>query len=635
MGLSQFIVYGALAASVVAASPFTNHVTHEKRDAATQGHWIKRDRLSPKDVLPMRIGLTQRNLHRGHDLLMDVSDPSSKNYGKYWTRDQVAEMFSPSKDTVDAVKDWLSSSGISGDRVRHSAGNGWVTFDATAEEAEDLLQTRYFSYEHEIEGRSAVGADEYKIPKHMQDHVDFIHPGVSLLKGGKSSSLNRRSGKENARQLQRRDSEENSCYDLVTPDCVQKLYQVPPGDKAAPGNALGLFESGTWYSPTALDAFFANFTPHIPKGTRPANVSIDISAWFYDDVNTSPPEADLDVQMAFPLVYPQNITIYQADDQYYTGYGRGSYLGWFQSWLDAVDGSYCNYTAFGETGNDPKIDPQYPDHNRTPGSENSTSPVFYQGTPACGTVDNTNVYSLSYGMNEGMLPTYYIYRQCNEFMKLGLMGTTVVAASGDAGTAPNELCNNADYYHTVSQYPSNCPYVLSVGATMLTPDLKEEVANIPKIAYASSGGFSYNYTRPSYQDKAVEAYNQKYNKLPKDAYNATGRAFPDVSALGWNLAMIWSPYVKQINGDGTSASAPIVASIINRINEERLAVGKKPVGFVNPVFYENPGMFNDVVSGNNSVCGSLGYNATPGWDPATGLGTPNYPKMLKVFMDLP
>ena len=44
---------------------------------------------------------------------------------------------------------------------------------------------------------------------------------------------------------------------------------------------------------------------------------------------------------------------------------------------------------------------------------------------------------------------------------------------------------------------------------------------------------------------------------------------------------------------GTSAAAPVFAAILNRINEERLAVGKKTVGFVNQVLYKNPGAFNE------------------------------------------
>jgi tripeptidyl-peptidase-1 len=47
------------------------HVVHEKR-AVTPSRWVKRERLSPAVILPMRIGLKQKNLHRGYDLLMDV-----------------------------------------------------------------------------------------------------------------------------------------------------------------------------------------------------------------------------------------------------------------------------------------------------------------------------------------------------------------------------------------------------------------------------------------------------------------------------------------------------------------------------------------------------------------------------------
>jgi tripeptidyl-peptidase-1 len=59
------------------------------------------------------------------------------------------------------------------------------------------------------------------------------------------------------------------------------------------------------------------------------------------------------------------------------------------------------------------------------------------------------------------------------------------------------------------------------------------------------------------------------------------------------------------------------------------------VGFVNPVLYANPDILNDITKGSNPGCGTDGFSAVTGWDPATGLGTPNYPKMLKLFMSLP
>jgi hypothetical protein len=66
-----------------------------------------------------------------------------------------------------------------------------------------------------------------------------------------------------------------------------------------------------------------------------------------------------------------------------------------------IDGSYCTYSAYGETGNDPVLDPTYPDPNG------------YQGQLQCGVYKPTNVISISYGEQESDLPAYYQKRQCN------------------------------------------------------------------------------------------------------------------------------------------------------------------------------------------------------------------------------
>lgn len=52
--------------------------------------------------------------------------------------------------------------------------------------------------------------------------------------------------------------------------------------------------------------------------------------------------------------------------------------------------------------------------------------------------------------------------------------------------------------------------------------------------------------------------------------------------------------------EGTSASAPIFASILNRIIEERIKIGKGPIGLINPVLYELPEVLNDIMCANSS-----------------------------------
>ena len=71
-----------------------------------------------------------------------------------------------------------------------------------------------------------------------------------------------------------------------------------------------------------------------------------------------------------------------------------------------------------------------------------------------------------------------------------------------------------------------------------------------------------------------------------------------------------------------------------RPNELRFAAGKPALGFLNPLFYQNPAAFNDVTSGVNCGTGGCGkghgFPAVAGWDPATGLGTPNYAALAKI-----
>jgi len=116
-------------------------------------------------------------------------------------------------------------------------------------------------------------------------------------------------------------------------------------------------------------------------------------------------------------------------------------------------------------------------------------------------------------------------------------------------------------------------------------------------------------------------------------YNKAGRGYPDFSALGDNFVLYVNGAPELIGG--TSAAAPLFAAILNRINEERLAVGKSTVGFVNPTLYAHPSVLHDITSGTNAGCNTNGFSAVPGWDPVTGYGTPNYQAMLELYMSLP
>lgn len=159
----------------------------------------------------------------------------------------------------------------------------------------------------------------------------------------------------------------------------------------------------------------------------------------------------------------------------------------------------------------------------------------------------------------------------------------------------------------------------SVGATQIVPGgtVTQPEEACETVIY-SGGGFSNVFPLPSYQSASVKSYFANHKpSYGADRYNnsMTTRGHPDISVNGAN-------YVVALDGTyalvyGTSASSPVVGSIITLLNQARLDVGKQPLGFLNPLLYANPSAFNDITSGGNQGCGTSGFTAVSGWDPVS------------------
>lgn len=643
----------AVSASRVSAS---RHVVHERRSVPPQ-HWRRHSRLHSAFEFPVRIGLTQQNLHRAEEFINEVSHPESKYYGQHWSAQKVMETFAPKQETIDTVKAWLEQSGIELGRVKMSPSRNWMEFNATAEEAERLLKTEYHLYHHES-GHKHIACNHYSIPTHLTEHIDIVTPTVHFDKRlGSPRKLRRheelphplRELNKKKREIQQPHGIVGSpldasnpkqgaavnnalmtldtCDSMITPACLRALYDAPAGSTQVANNTIGVVE----YTPQAflqadMDLWFNQFSPN-QVGTIPDTKLIDGA--IVQTQNQSfqfNGESALDLQYAMELVFPQKTTLYQVGDNV-----QGAS---FNNFLDAIDGSYC--TFMGGNSKDPNIDAQYP--NPQPGG--------FQGPENCGGFPATNVISTSYSANEADLGSKYEERQCLEYMKLGLQGVSILYSSGDFGVAGNGgscinpatgAYNNGSTGIFNPSFPGTCPYITSVGATQIangstvrTPEGASETVIF------SGGGFSNVFPMPSYQQTAMANYFT--NHAPpygSDRFNNSRkvRGYPDVSANGVN-------YVVAVNGEfslafGTSASCPTFASLLTLVNEQRIAAKKSPVGFVNPTLYANPQVMTDITNGGNQGCGTEGFQSVEGWDPVTGLGTPNYPAMLELFMSLP
>jgi len=112
-----------------------------------------------------------------------------------------------------------------------------------------------------------------------------------------------------------------------------------------------------------LNSFFTQYAPNVPNGTAPIPAFIDgAQAPVAVDDPTNTGESDIDLDMAYSLIYPQIVTLYQTDDAPQAALSvNGSLLGFLNTFLDALDGSYCNYAYQRLSGDSPGLDPVYPD----------------------------------------------------------------------------------------------------------------------------------------------------------------------------------------------------------------------------------------------------------------------------------
>jgi tripeptidyl-peptidase-1 len=288
-----------------------------------------------------------------------------------------------------------------------------------------------------------------------------------------------------------------------------------------------------------------------------------------------------------------------------------------------------------------------------------------------GTATVPMVQSISYGWAEfdqcaisppsckkiGVNSQGYVLRVNTEFQKIGLRGVSLIVASGDSGAN-----GRTDYFCTESHlnpdYPACSPYVLSVGATQLTAaqfNLKnpppvctkpawkcmsggtETAVSYAVANFASGGGFSNYAAMPSWQTAAVTAYLKSGVPLPPSTYyNASGRAYPDVAAIG-NAVLIYQGGLQPVGG--TSCSSPTWASVASLLVAAAYEKTGKPLGLLNPLIYaaaaSQSTCFHDITVGDNKCteqgCAKSckGYQCTKGWDPVTGWGSPNVQCLIK------
>jgi kumamolisin len=227
------------------------------------------------------------------------------------------------------------------------------------------------------------------------------------------------------------------------------------------------------------------------------------------------------------------------------------------------------------------------------------------------TFHQPSVISISWGGPEASWSAAAMNALNRDFKAAATKGITICAAAGDAGYTDGLPGSKAHV-----DFPASSPYVLSCGGTRLESSgagiANETVWNDAPNS-ATGGGVSDFFAVPPYQSDA---------NIPTSVNSPhhTGRGVPDVAGdadpnTGYRVRVDGHNFII----GGTSAVAPLWAGLLTQVNQKIGAA----VGFVNPLLYSEGlaiGGFNDILSGNN---GRGGYEAGPGWDACTGLGSPD------------
>ncbi|KAA1475870.1 family S53 protease [Dentipellis sp. KUC8613] len=445
--------------------------------------------------------------------------------------------------------------------TKFSPAGDILAVNMTVEQANKAFATQFTTFTHEASGQQSVRTLEYSIPAALQGHLDFVHPTVTFSRPLSGKPL----------------------MSIPLPPNVNPAKNLT-GD-AVPASCSSVI------TPACLQALYG-----IPaSSTNPASNKLGVSGFIDQFAN----QQDL---RTFLTNLATNVPAA-------TGFT-----------LQTLDGG-SNPQTQSEAGIEANLDTQYTIGN-APGvpvtfisvGDNTRDGVF-------GFLDIINfllgesappqVLTTSYGSNENEISSSLANNLCNAYAQLGARGTSILFSSGDGGVSGSQSGSCSTFVPT---FPSGCPFMTSVGATTGVPETS---------ASFSSGGFSNTFAQPSYQASAVSAFLTKLGNTNSGKFNRAGRGFPDVAAQGDNVEIVFQQEFGLVAG--TSCSSPIFASVVSLLNGELIAAGKPALGFLNPFLYSTgASALTDITTGDNPGCGTNGFPAVAGWDPVTGLGTPNF-----------
>jgi len=506
------------------------------------------------------------DLKKFEENLLDISTPGSPNYGKWLKPEQIMEMISPEQADVQKVLDFLARFGVKDYKVSKFRDMVKVTMPVST--AEEMLSTEFSKFSSTVRPGVEVKriTQPYFLPAEIADVIKYVDDILRFPSMREPIiKLEGHSEGLKAGADPAFSSCGTKCSTFTTPAVLQEAYGFPTLTTAAAGNSMSVAEfQGQMWDQEDITDF-----------NNACATNAQVNAQYGDNnedfcLKTGCIEAMLDIEYIGAVANAIPLTVI--------------YLKEFSllDWVNQV--------------------------------------IALPNPPL--------VHSVSYGNDEIQQTSDAYMGTCNtQFQMAGSMGISILFASGDQGVWGRTGASKTGTYNP--DFPASSPYITAVGGTNFQT---KSVVGAQSAWDCGGGGFSNYFAQPSWQSSQVSAYFAEATAagvLPEARlYNATGRGYPDLAALGGQT----NAYCISYKGGtfagvaGTSASSPVVAGIFALLNNVRLSKGQPSLGWLNPFIYQNGNCFNDVNDGTSNFCykGYDGFAALNGWDPATGFGTPNY-----------
>jgi len=535
--------------------------------------------LAAERSLTMVAWLKLHNQEGLDRLLEDQQDPSSPDYHQWLTPQEFGQRFGPSQAELDRVARWLAGKGFVVDSASRSTRT--ISFHGTARTASAALGV---NFKASADGGLFANLNDPKLPAAIGDAVAWVGGLDNLVaKAPRARTI-----------APRPEVDINDLGQAFGPPDIYSFYDETPLLNASPVPIDGrntdcvAVAEDTDITPLAADAFNTQFNlPAFNYSLEPGTNFQTVYADSKDPgINSDEVEALLDVGYAHAVAPGANIV---------------SYVG---------NGAHAHITGLG----------------------------FLDAAIVAIRQDRCGAISISYDLCGG--GTAFFQQINSAFAQGAAQGQSIFIASGDEGSA-NLVLNTQRRTCVIGknrgvEVLESSPHVTSVGGTMFNPDYDgngNNVGDVPESVWddvygAGGGGKSGVFGKPAYQ-KGLTPKDLRRD-VPDISFGASP-AFPGFY-VGFHGTGASADTVGWLIEGGTSVGAPSWAGISMLIQQKE---GR--VGLINPRLYALGPLgaaagIRDVTEGNNGYNGAKGYAAVPGYDQATGWGTPDIAGFVSAYV---